>query len=305
MMRPSFSLGVSGLLALGALTVNACSSSSKTPADAATDTGSNPDAGSGVDAAKVTVSGVAAPHPLTAPLGMNPATDFSQLRVDVVDPVTVIADPNAAPLKGGPLDTTAGNCTAGCAWSFDDVDISGISLGLVGIVDDLRTTGRLWVKTGTGAGASDFINMIKVSRAPITGVRLFAVSKATEVKLAAFAAAFIPDAAIVAGSLETRGFMLGSIVTKLSEGATPVAGATITTSDTRTTILYPSADFSSNGTSTATHGTFLVVPKATTTGSVVATWTVGKPAGDTHTWVPLTAGTSPGSAFVLLFAATE
>jgi hypothetical protein len=302
MMRPFSSLGVTGLLALAALGLNACSSSSSTATDAATDTATTtPDAGSGVDAAKVTVSGIAAPHPFTT----NPAGDFSQLSVAVVDPVTVIANPNAAPLAGGALNTMAGNCAAGCAWSFDNVDISNITLGLVGIVDDMRTTGRLWVKTGTGAGAADFIAMVKASRAPITGVRLFAVSKTTEAAMATFAAAAIPDTTIVAGSLETRGFMLGTIVSKLSEGAMPVAGATITTSDTRTTILYPSADFMTNGTSTASHGTFLVVPKLASPNSIVATWTVGKPAGDTHTWTPLTAGTSPGTAFVLLFAATE
>jgi hypothetical protein len=303
-MRPFSSLGVTGLLTLAALGLNACSSSSSTATDAATDTATTPDAGSGVDAAKVTVSGIAAPHPFTT----NPASDFSQLKVSIVDPVTVIANPNAPGLADRTLDTSAGNCAAGCAWSFDNVDISNISLGLVGIIDDMRTTGRLWVKTGTGAGASDFIAMIKASRAPITGVRLFAVSEATEAAMAAFAAKAIPtDTTIVTGELEKRGFMLGTIVSKLSEGAMPVAGATITTSDTRTTILYPSADFMTNGTSTASHGTFLVVPKlaSASPNSIVATWTVGKPAGDTHTWTPLTAGTSPGTAFVLLFAATE
>jgi len=48
-----------------------------------------------------------------------------------------------------------------------------------------------------------------------------------------------------------------------------------------------------------------VVPKLAAPGSVVTSWSVTKPAGDSHSWVPLTAGTSPGTAFVLLFAASE
>ena len=39
--------------------------------------------------------------------------------------------------------------------------------------------------------------------------------------------------------------------------------------------------------------------------SVVATWMVTPPASDTRTWTDLTAGTSPGTAFVLLFAAND
>jgi len=85
-----------------------------------------------------------------------------------------------------------------------------------------------------------------------------------------------------------------------------VMGATVTTSDTRVKILYPSANFMANGTSTASHGSFLVVPNATANPTaIVATWTVTPPAGDTHTWPMLTAGSTPGTAFVILFAANE
>ena len=65
-----------------------------------------------------------------------------------------------------------------------------------------------------------------------------------------FAAAMIPDTTIAPGTLTARGFMIGTVVTKLSEGAMPVMGATVTTSDTRVKILYPSANFMANGTST-------------------------------------------------------
>src|SRR6266700_2673322 len=265
MMRLHFSLGLSGLLALGALTLDACSSSNNTPADGGVGgaTGAGGTTGAGGSGVKVTVSGTASPHALAAGgLDTNAAANFNMMLVAVVDPVTVLANANAAPLAGGALDTSATNCgTRGCAWSFDNVNIGGITLGLVGIVDDARTSNRLWVKTGTGAGSAASIMAVIQNPMPITNVPLFGVSKAMEAKLAAFAAGAIPDTTIVAGTLETRGFMLGTVVNKGSEGAMPVAGAKVTTNDSRVTIIYPSADFMSVGTSTAAHGTILVVPK--------------------------------------------
>jgi hypothetical protein len=296
-----------------ALALNACSSSNGGgPVDGAADAGTDTvtdAAPADTGAIKVTVAGTAAPHPLTARVGMNPASDFSELTVAVVDPSVVILSPTAPPLAQAALDTSPANCNAitGCAWSLDNADISKITLGLVGIIDDTRTpaASRLWVKTGTGAGTGAFILSVQMNPAPITGRPLFAVSKATEAKLAMFAAAFIPEPAIAPGTLEARGFMLGTVVGKLSAGALPVAGATVTVppTETRLSILYPNDDFTGVGTSTASHGTILVVRKAATPlTSVVATWTIAGPGG---TWTNLTAGTSPGTAFVLLMAQDE
>ena len=136
----------------------------------------------------VMVSGTAAPHPLTA--GLDPAANFTMINVAVVDPAIVIANPAAPPLAGGALDTSTAQllATNGCAWSFNNVDIASISLGLVGILDDARTTGRLWVKTGTGAGAGDY-HMCKIDGGRSPTRPLFAVSAVTEAALAAFAAA--------------------------------------------------------------------------------------------------------------------
>ena len=103
--------------------------------------------------------------------------------------------------------------------------------------------------------------------------------------------------------------MIGTVIGKLSAGIVPVAGATITTSATtiaRVSILYPNDDFTGVGTSTASHGTFLVVPKPVSPlTSIVGTWSVTPPADDTRVWTSLTAGTTPGTAFVILFAANE
>jgi hypothetical protein len=306
MMRIICAMGLSG-----ALIVGACSSSSGNKGDSGVGGSMASDAGGDTaDAgpALVTVSGTAAPHPLAKALDPNATTNFTMINVAVVDPAIVIATPAAPPLQGGALDTSAGNCPSGtCAWSFDNVNISTISLGLVGILDDARpTASRLWVKTGTGAGSAATINMFKISRAPITNVPLFAVSTATEGALAMFAAGALQDATIVPGTLTTRGFMIGSVVSKLSQGATPVAGAMVTTTDTRVNIIYPNADFSGVGTSTSATGTILVVPKPVTQPtSIVATWTVTAPSGDMRVWPSLTAGSTPGTAFVILFAANE
>jgi hypothetical protein len=315
-------LAVSTLF-ITALTLNACGSDK---AGTSSDAGSHPDgsADAATDASgavKVTVSGFAAPHPLTAAFAGTPdggaadggasSSDFSMVNVAVVDPTTVINDPTAPPLAGGPLDTAAAGCNAtnGCPWSFDNVDISGITLGLVGILDDARATNKVWVKTGTGIGSAAFITSVKASPAPITMRQLFVVSKATESGLAMLAAAALSDTTLTGAVLEARGFMLGSVVGKVSLGAPSVMGATVTASGTtasKVDILYPNDTFTGFGSSTASHGTFLVVPKAVTPQtSIVGTWTVAGPTSSTMTWTAATAGTNPGTAFVLLFAANE
>jgi hypothetical protein len=304
MMRLICAVGLSGALAL-----SACSSSSGNSGAG----GSGGSADGGQDTATdaptgVMISGTAAPHPLTA--GLDPTASFTMINVAVVDPYVVISNPTAPPLAGKALDISTTNCSAttGCAWSFDNVDISKITLGLVGILDDQRTTGRVWVKTGTGAGASDFVTMHNQTKEPITNRPLFAVSTMSEAKLAAFAAVVLADNTIVAGSLTGRGFMIGSILGKQSAGAMPVAGATLTPTDaTKVNVIYPSADFMSAGTSTSATGTVLVVPKASVANAVpvVTSWTVTAPTGDTRTWPMLTAGSTPGTAFVILFAANE
>ncbi len=304
MMRLICAVGLSGALA-----ISACSSSSGNSGAG----GSGGSADGGQDAATdaptgVMISGTAAPHPLTA--GLDPTASFTMIGVAVVDPSVVLSTPLAPPLAGAALDTSSGNCpaTTGCAWSFNNVDISKISLGLVGILSDLRTASPVWIKTGTGAGAEDFVMMHQQSKEPITGRPLFAVSTGSEAKLAAFAAAVLADPTIVAGSLTQRGFMIASILGKPSAGAAPVAGATLTPTDaSKVNVLYPSADFMSAGTSTSATGTVLVVPKLGGASAipVVTQWMVTAPTGDTRVWPALTAGSTPGTAFVILFAANE
>ena len=258
----------------------------------------------------VTVSGTAAAHPITAALGMNPPGDFNQLVVAVADPVAMIVNPAALPLAGGSLDTSASNCaaTGSCPWAFDNVDLRNLSLGLIGLIDDGRApASRIWLKTGNAVASAALVDAARMNGQPITDRRLFAVSRSTEASLAQLMAATLGDAAIVAGSLESRGFILGTIAGKASQGNAPVAGATVSvaSSETRFNIVYPNAAFTGVGTATAAHGTFLAVPKLASAPVIVTSWTVTAPTGDTRVWPSLTAGSTPGSAFVLMMSANE
>ncbi len=259
---------------------------------------------------EVTVSGTAAAHPITATLGMNPPGDFTQLVVAIADPVAMIIDSTAPPLAGGPLDTSASNCapTGSCPWAFANVDLRNLSLGLIGLIGDGRApTSRIWLKTGNAVATAALVDAARMNRQPITDRRLFAVSRATEADLAQLMAATLADAAIVAGSLESRGFVLGTITGKASQGGAPVAGATVSVvpTETRFNIVYPNATFTGVGTATAAHGTFLAVPKLASAPVIVTIWTVTAPTGDARGWPSLTAGSTPGSAFVLVMPANE
>lgn len=255
------------------------------------------------------VSGTAAAHPITPTLGMNPPGDFTQLVVALADPMTMIINSAAPPLAGGSLDTSASNCapTGSCAWAFAEVDLRNLSLGLVGLIDDGRATNRIWLKTGNAVASTALVNAARMNRQPITDRRLFAVSRSTEAGLAQLMAATLGDAAIVAGSLASRGFVLGTIVGKASQGSAPVAGATVSVAPTETgfNIVYPNASFTGVGTVTAAHGTFLAVPKLASAPVILTMWTVTAPIGDTRVWPSVTAGSTPGIASVMLMTANE
>jgi hypothetical protein len=197
----------------------------------------------------VTVSGRVAPHPLNAKLGAS--EDFSMLQVAIVDPLATLGDPTKPPLAQMPLDTSAANCdaVAGCAFSLIGVDITNQTLGLVGTAEDRRAAdARLWVKTGTGLGTKELLAEVRKTSAPITERRGFAVSRKLQAKLAAFAAKAL-GITLTAEELETRGYLIGHVVGRLSEGTPdplPVAGATVTSSGTTAPpyeLLYPNADF--------------------------------------------------------------
>jgi hypothetical protein len=255
----------------------------------------------------VTISGAAAPHPLDMPLGG--AVDFSQLKIAIVNPTSVISNPNAPPLASAALDTSAANCGAtGCAFSLPMVDITDLTLGLVLTLEDTRPdAARLFLKTGTGMGTAAFLKAVRASRSPITERRAFVVTRAAEAKLAAYAGAML-GATFAAGDLEARGFLIGHVVGRLSDGPVPagVAGATVTAMGAFD-VIYPTADFMGKGSSTSASGIFLMIPKLVNgqPAPVVTSWTVNPPAGDTRTWEVHLAGSNPKNAFVIIMPADE
>ena len=307
-----------------AMLATACSSSSGTKTDGGTGgSGGSGGSGGGDGSAgvKITVSGAAVVHPLsalTAPTG--PLTLVgSTVAVAAIDPARATASGPPAPLSAMTLDTSATNCMAGgttgaCAFSLPMVDISGLSLGLVGEVVDMSTgdggAGKQWVTTGTGIASLATVTQHKNDMTPLTGTQLFAVSEALEGKLVDFVNGVNGNTALMHGDLEKRGFMIGTVVGRLSQGATPVAGATVSigTAASQMDIIYPNDTFTGPGTSTNSSGLFLGIPKGAT--MVVASFTVTGPAGGGDggaglTWAGGLAGSNPNSAFIIIFAADE
>ena len=262
-------------------------------------------AGTG-SATLVTISGTAAPHPLNAMLNQGSVAPFTDLTVGIVDPAAVLTNPGAPPAASMALDTTTEPC---CQFSFPGVDITNITLGLVGSLEDQRTgDARLWVKTGTGIGTADFLKQVRMAPAPITDRRVFGVSRTLEGKLVAFVNKVL-GLTLAPGDLETRGFLIGHVVGKLSEGHPDpggVIGATVTPGGTAAAsfdLIYPDATVSEKGTATAASGIFLMIPKAA--APIVTTWDIVPPDGDTHTWPQYLAGSNPGNAFVAIMPANE
>jgi hypothetical protein len=307
-MRAPCSIGVLVTTFLPALALaGACGKLKPSDMSGAAGSGGGGSGGAAGANVLVTISGVAAPHPLDmALLGAN-EPPFSMLEVAIVDPSKVILDPNAPPLGAMALDTsTAGNCDpmAGCKWSLPGVDITNPNLiGLVGELADTRTgDARVWVKTGTGMGTMADLAAVRATPGPITNRRAFVVSRKLEVVLGRFVGKVL-NQTFAPGDLETRGFLIGHIVGKPpADGSVPpgVAGATVAATGPFD-IIYPAADFMGAGAATSATGIFLMVPR--TAQAVVTTWNVVPPAGDTRTWSPHLAGSNPNNAFVIILPA--
>ncbi|HEV3031907.1 MAG TPA: hypothetical protein VG319_09710 [Polyangia bacterium] len=259
---------------------------------------------------QVSISGTAAPHPLNKALLMEDE-DFSMLKVAIVDPAAVLLNPDATPLGSMALDTSAANCdpSTGCKWTLAGVDITNLTLGLVGTLEDTRTgAARVWVKTGTGMGTAADLAAVRAAPMPIVDRRAFAVSRKLEAALGQFVGQVL-KITLAPGDLEARGFLIGHVVGKLSEGPMPagVAGAMVSATG-NFDVIYPNATFSGAGTTTAASGIFLMVPRPTDAGAfgpVVTMWDVVPPTNDTRTWASHLAGSNPSNAFVIIMPANE
>ena len=227
MMRLICAVGLSGALAL-----SACSSSSgnKNGDSGAGGSMAGQDAAADAGPALVTVSGTAAPHPLTAaldPSGHRLQHDQRRGRRSGDRDLRTRARRRS---RAGRSTRQRGNCPAatGCAWSFDNVNISA-HLARVGRhprrrAHDRPPVGQDRHRRGRRPTSS---TCIKMTRAPITNGRCSRSAWRPRRKLAMFAAAVARRTRpSCPGTLTARGFMIGTIVGKLSSGAMPVAGAT-------------------------------------------------------------------------------
>jgi hypothetical protein len=189
------------------------------------------------------------------------------------------------------------------------VDITNQTVGLVGSVEDRRPAGaQLWVKTGTGLATKEMLEAVRHAPMAIVDRRGFAVSRKLQAKLATFVGTAL-GTPLTSDELQARGYLIGHVVGKLSEGTPdplPVAGAMVTSSATGAVpfeVLYPNADLTAKLGATGPDGIFLVV--ARTASPVVTSWSIVPPDGDARAWDMVLAGTSPGNAFVAILPARE
>jgi hypothetical protein len=227
-------------------------------------------------------------------------------------------DPSKELAQGGCSD----NDTYGsvCAWSATDVDITSVSLGLIMLIQDGRTT-ALFETTNMGMASSTSIAAWKASGEGAADLTALVVSKESAMALAPLTG--LGDATTAYPALLERGYMFGMTVTS---DLKPVGGVTVNVGDfsgVTHTVTYPAPDMETGGIAntpgTATGiklGFFIYHPSLGTT--VNTNWQACQGTGavgedfacvdsDTdYTWNAVAAaGTQPGTVFVLTYLANE
>jgi len=270
-------------LALGLLISSACGETTDTPpADAGTDAGT--DAGPvtcGSDT-MITVSGVAAIHPVSAM--MDPTATMDGVTISLEDPALVLGGRDAV-LKyedctKAVADLTADATTPTTAtYSFVKVNTKSIGLGLIVTMNDTDAAGTKWVKTGMGLASGPQTADLAVEHPVVI------VSNATEGALAQINGQS-------PGDLTAAGWIMGGFVDAANNPVDAVKlvdaqGAAITQA------FYPTATLDGLETdgNTSAAGLFVV------SGLGLASYN-GEKAGVTCT--SQQAATSPGSVFVVV-----
>jgi hypothetical protein len=250
------------------------------------------------DAVKIAMSGVAYPHLLSTAYAEQNTTDFSKIGVGIVDPQRLlqqIEEPLASKaLVGDEQCPKAGPFEHACGFSFDAVNITEVTLGLIAVLDDLPGNPDRWIQTGTGIASGTTVAQHQESGAALTDIKAFAVSRKAEGVLASFLGK-------QAGDLEKMGFMVGQL---LSNTRAPVGGAVVVPDNNTLFDIYYLNDnlmgVNQTGTSAA-HGFFVVVPKDPSSNvPKITRWGASAPG---HTWKGPLAGTNKGAAFVLMLVA--
>lgn len=250
----------------------------------------------------VTISGNLVSHPLN-----GSSVDFTELQILVANPATLILSPDSPPLAKGAL--SAAECSATlCSWSLLNVDITDATSGLLAGVVDSRAT-PAWFPTYTGIASARTVVASQVAAAPITDTVASALTVEAVQTIASVTGVPLAD-------LQTRGFLMGTIVGKLSEATTasnnippPIAGATVTTDagPSEVSIFYLNADYTGLGDSTSSNGTFIAVPTKTSVGTatLVTNFAVTGPSSDaSHAWTGKSlAGMAAQKALIVAFPA--
>ncbi|MDP6927018.1 MAG: hypothetical protein QGG84_08015 [Rhodospirillales bacterium] len=284
----------------------------------------------------ITVSGTLAPHPISAAINTAvnaegvPTQNFTlswgeagDIFIQIVSPEAVLENPTGfTALAEGDLDITTCNAlTLECTWSFDEVDISALDLGLVALVWDKRATPD-FDTTNVGLFGSGTAASLQAANGAVnaTGLSGYAVSVEARTNMATLSAASGDTATTYdAATMLANGYLFGLMLdnTVDSDGApdpSPLYGVMTTNQGIVGNIntFYPTTAMTGLGDVTGGAGFFFGV--ASSAAPHVNSWTACYPDATTenatdcaesanYTWAGLTAGTNPGTAFVLNWVA--
>ncbi|RMG16687.1 MAG: hypothetical protein D6729_10405 [Deltaproteobacteria bacterium] len=287
-------------LALSTGLVLACGPTTSTP-DGGNDAGS-PDGGAGdgggmdagtllpcQEAPLVDVDGTVRIHPVTAAVDANATLDGASFRLE--DPLKALQGKDAvleyedngscakaiAPLTPDATDPST------APFSFQQVSTKGVSLGLIGVLDDTMEGTDVFCDTASGLAGGPIAD-------DLTGVSGYAVTQATEAHLAqvVFGGA--------AGDLNAAGWILGMFV---DDAGNPMDGVALVDlqGNPAQGVLYPTADFmgAEQDGNTSANGVFIVTDVA------LGSFTGQK---DGYTFTDQQAATSEGAVFVMFLVGT-
>lgn len=197
-------------------------------------------------------------------LPFETTADFSLLKVAVVDPGTLITNPDAEPLAVADVDATQCANANVCPFLVPGVPISSTSgLGLALQIIDQRAAGsQAWPPLYTGIALDSTVSAAVKAKTDIGGCAAVVVTAAGFGKIAT-------GAGKAADDLIARGSMVGLVLGKPSEatmtsqGVPPaVAGVTVSAAADSVTMAYPNDDLSASSSATGALGLFVMTSSA-------------------------------------------
>ena len=240
----------------------------------------------------IKISGVLDMHTVSKALAAASGVQLSlgnpgDMLIQLVNPMK-----NWQVLAEGSVDA----CSAeGCQWSFDNVDISGLSLGLIALITDQRDEPQFEL-TAMGLMGQNTIKMLQDNpvdyQSPVpawivSSHSLALVSKLTQT-----------DAELN----RQNGYVFGMALSHGDKPA-PIAGVQVDVLNPNIgDVYYPKADFSGLQEATSVTGFFFAA--AQKEQMIVSPWNASL-SDESFQWSQIFAGTQPGMAFVLLWKADQ